>query len=40
MKRQIEQQQPAAETEETLERGKVEANARFIQALHELDYLG
>ena len=34
------QQEPAAETEESLERWKVEVNARFIRALHELDYLG
>ena len=37
------QQQPAAaaaETEEALERWRVEVNARFIRALHELDYLG
>jgi origin recognition complex subunit 3 len=34
------QQQPTAETEESLERWKVEVNARFIRALHELDYLG
>ena len=40
MKQQFEQQQSAAETEETLERWKVEVNARFIRALHELDYLG
>ena len=33
-------QQPPAETEEDLERWKVEVNARFIRALHELDYLG
>lgn len=32
-------QQPP-ETEETLERWKIEVNARFIRALHELDYLG
>jgi origin recognition complex subunit 3 len=35
-----EQQQAAAETEEASERWKVEVNARFIRALHELDYLG
>jgi origin recognition complex subunit 3 len=39
------QQQPPEEeedleTEETLERWKIEVNARFIRALHELDYLG
>ena len=33
-------QQPPAETEEELERWRVEVNARFIRALHELDYLG
>ena len=32
--------QPPPETEEDLERWKVEVNARFIRALHELDYLG
>ena len=39
---QQEQQPPLAaeETEEDLERWKVEVNARFIRALHELDYLG
>ena len=32
---------PLAETEEASEeRWKVEVNARFIRALHELDYLG
>ena len=42
MKQQQQQQQspPSAETEEALERWKVEVNARFIRALHELDYLG
>ena len=34
------QQPPPAETEEALERWRVEVNARFIRALHELDYLG
>jgi origin recognition complex subunit 3 len=34
------QKQPAAEIEETLERRKIEVNARLIRALHELDYLG
>jgi origin recognition complex subunit 3 len=32
--------QPPPETEEALERWKVEVNVRFIRALHELDYLG
>jgi len=32
--------QPPPETEEALERWKVEVHARFIRALHELDYLG
>ena len=36
----MKQQQAEAETEESLERWKVEVNARFIRALHELDYLG
>ena len=42
MKQQQQQQQPSPpqETEEDLERWKVEVNARFIRALHELDYLG
>jgi origin recognition complex subunit 3 len=40
MKEQPQQQQQPEETEETLERWKVEVNARFIRALHELDYLG
>ena len=32
--------QPPPETEEILERWKIEVHARFIRALHELDYLG
>ncbi|KAF8803363.1 hypothetical protein BYT27DRAFT_7226028 [Phlegmacium glaucopus] len=32
--------QPPPETEEALERWKIEVHARFIRALHELDYLG
>jgi origin recognition complex subunit 3 len=32
--------QPPPETEEAMERWKIEVNARFIRALHELDYLG
>lgn len=32
--------QPPPETEEVLERWKIEVHARFIRALHELDYLG
>ena len=32
--------QPLPETEESLERWKIEVHARFIRALHELDYLG
>jgi origin recognition complex subunit 3 len=32
--------QAPPETEEDLQRWKVEVNARFIRALHELDYLG
>ena len=40
MKQQLQQEEPAAETEESLERWKVEVNARFIRALHELDYHG
>ena len=34
------QQQAEVESEESLEQWKVEVNARFIRALHELDYLG
>ena len=40
VKQQLQQEEPAAETEESLERWKVEVNARFIRALHELDYHG
>ena len=41
VKQQLQQQEPAAETEESLERWKDdEVNARFIQALPALDYLG
>ena len=32
--------QSPPETEEALERWKIQVNARFIRALHELDYLG
>ena len=32
--------QPVPETEEAHERWKIEVHARFIRALHELDYLG
>jgi origin recognition complex subunit 3 len=35
-----EEEEEELETEETLERWKIEVNARFIRALHELDYLG
>ena len=38
-KMKLQEQQPE-ETEEDLEQWKVEVNARFIRALHELDYLG
>lgn len=32
--------QPPPESEEAVERWKMEVHARFIRALHELDYLG